>query len=157
MLLAPVVTGFIISFVSLKASAVTFACWATITVWVEYWLFISVFKGIPALGESNQRRVSRRLPNDPEESSSSEERRSLLSLDRNNTDSHETSWWKKLVRRISNGPSLVPWKIYLQQDVILPGIALALLFFTVLRCVSLDSSWYKILLTYLSSCCLPKV
>ncbi|KAH1162862.1 hypothetical protein GYH30_001394 [Glycine max] len=81
-LLAPVVTGFIISFVSLKASALTLALWNTVSVWVEYWLFTSVYKGIPALGLSSQRRMER------------------------------------------------PSQIYLKEEVALPGLALALLFFT---------------------------
>ncbi|KAJ6755620.1 SOLUTE CARRIER FAMILY 40 MEMBER 1 [Salix purpurea] len=40
-LLAPVISGFIMSFVSVKASAMTLAVWNTVAVWLEYWLFTS--------------------------------------------------------------------------------------------------------------------
>ncbi|KAM6574094.1 hypothetical protein CsatA_022421 [Cannabis sativa] len=99
-LFAPVITGFIISFVSLKASAMSLAIWNTISVWLEYWLFISVYKGIPALQESNHKRASNQ--------------------NRINT------------KLVSSGSYLKAWRVYLKQDTVLPGIALALLFFTVL-------------------------
>ncbi|KAF4379002.1 hypothetical protein F8388_022089 [Cannabis sativa] len=97
-LFAPVITGFIISFVSLKASAMSLAIWNTISVWLEYWLFISVYKGIPALQESNHKRA--------------------LNQNRINT------------KLVSSGSYLKAWRVYLKQDTVLPGIALALLFFT---------------------------
>ncbi|KAI3920980.1 hypothetical protein MKW92_015743, partial [Papaver armeniacum] len=42
-LFAPVASGFIISFASLKASAVTFALWNILSVWLQYWLLKSVY------------------------------------------------------------------------------------------------------------------
>ena len=120
-LCAPVVTGFIISFVSLKASALTLALWNTLSVWLEYWLFISVYNGIPALQESSHRRLSRTSQTDSEVTKSTS-----LSHD-------EQSWKIKITKSISIIPYLNMWRVYLQQDVVLPGIALALLFFTVLR------------------------
>ncbi|KAF2306498.1 hypothetical protein GH714_018717 [Hevea brasiliensis] len=48
-LLAPVVAGFIISFVSVKASAMTLVIWNTSAVLMEYWFFTSVYRGIPSL------------------------------------------------------------------------------------------------------------
>ena len=78
-LLAPVVTGFIISFVSLKASALTLALWNTVSVWVEYWLFTSVYKGIPALGLSSQRRMERPSQSDQQRNNQTLEEDSLLS------------------------------------------------------------------------------
>ncbi|KAJ7950064.1 Solute carrier family 40 protein [Quillaja saponaria] len=132
-LFAPVITGFIISFVSLKASAITLALWNTISVWVEYWLFMSVYKGIPALGQSSQRRISRLSPSDIEQNRAT-------SLEGERPPSHDggksvvadkksknksTQWFSEI-------PYIGAWKVYLQQDVVAPGLALALLFFTVL-------------------------
>ena len=69
-LLSPVITGLIISFVSLRASAITFAAWATITVWIEYWLFISVYNGVPAIVQSDERRSLRSSQSQAEETDS---------------------------------------------------------------------------------------
>lgn len=134
-LCAPVVTGFIISFVSLKASALTLALWNTISVWLEYWLFISVFNGIPALGESSQRKITRPSQSDPEGigASTSQERSSLLSKDENDSDFAKESWITRVIKMVSRMPYVNAWSVYLQQDVVLPGVSLALLFFTVLR------------------------
>ncbi|GAY32154.1 hypothetical protein CUMW_000870 [Citrus unshiu] len=132
-LLAPAITGFIISFVSLQASAMTLAIWTTVTVWVEYWLFMSVYKGIPALAESSQRRIRRSMPIDMEQSTSMpRERESLLSHDENNAELAEKRWRRKIIDWISNAPCVGAWQVYLKQEVVLPGVSLALLFFTVL-------------------------
>ncbi|XP_004302555.1 PREDICTED: solute carrier family 40 member 2 [Fragaria vesca subsp. vesca] len=133
-LCAPVVTGFIISFVSLKASALTLALWNTISVWLEYWLFISVFNGIPALGESSQRKITRPSQSDLEGigASTSQERSSLLSKDENDSDFAKESWITRVIKMVSRMPYVNAWSVYLQQDVVLPGVSLALLFFTVL-------------------------
>ncbi|XP_062094918.1 solute carrier family 40 member 1-like [Humulus lupulus] len=104
-LCAPVVTGFIISFVSLKASALSLALWNTMSVWVEYWLFISVYKGIPALQENNHRRASKSVSDEEQ---------------------------KRKTKLVSSASYFEAWRVYWQQDTVLPGIALALLFFTVL-------------------------
>lgn len=130
-LLSPVISGFIISFISLKASAVTLAAWNIISVWLEYWLFTSVYDGIPALEESSQRRVSRLVLRDVEESSSvTQQIESLLPNDEDG-QSAERSWKVKMLNWFSKF-LVSAWKIYLEQDTVLPGIALAVLFFTVL-------------------------
>ncbi|XP_038883885.1 solute carrier family 40 member 2-like isoform X2 [Benincasa hispida] len=130
-LLSPVISGFIISFISLKASAVTLAVWNIISVWLEYWLFTSVYNGIPALEESSQRRVSRLVLRDVGESSSvSQQIESLLPSD--DGRSAERSWKVKMFNWFSKFPFVSAWKVYLEQDTVLPGIALAVLFFTVL-------------------------
>nr|WRQ72733.1 ferroportin transporter IREG2 [Leucocroton havanensis] len=122
-LLAPVASGFIISFVSIKASALALAIWNSVAVWIEYWLFTYVFKNIPALCETGRRK------SDPDEQSS------LIK-----TDPEEP------ISLISENilPKDVPfigaWRLYLQQDVVLPGVALALLYFTVLSFGTLMTS-----------------
>lgn len=122
---APVITGFIISFVSLKASAIALALWNLVSVWLEYWLFVSVYKETPALQESSQRRASR--------STTDERKNSFSRHDINIDDIPKRNWATKLVVLFFNVPYLKAWAVYLRQDVVLPGIALALLFFTVLR------------------------
>ncbi|OMO74639.1 Ferroporti-1 [Corchorus capsularis] len=124
-LVAPVVTGFIISFVSLKASALALALWTSICVWVEYWLFMSVYKGIPALSERSLKRISKASSSDVEESISINEGENSAAARKN--------FATKIFEWVSNVPYVDSWRVYLQQDVVLPGVALALLYFTVLR------------------------
>ncbi|KAK6943413.1 LOW QUALITY PROTEIN: Ferroportin-1 [Dillenia turbinata] len=133
-LVAPVVTGFIISFVSLRASAVALALWNTLSVWLEYWLLISVYNGIPALGERSKRRISGLLNNEIEGcTSTSQERNS--SLPHHGSDSALAKSSSKSTEGQSEPdiPFFGAWRIYLKQDIVLPGVALSLLYFTVLR------------------------
>ncbi|XP_059668099.1 solute carrier family 40 member 2-like isoform X2 [Cornus florida] len=132
-LFAPVATGFIISFVSLEASSLTLALWNVISVFVQYWLLMSVYNGIPALSERNQKRISRLLPVDVEESpSSSQEKKSLISYDGNDLELDRNCLKRKIIVWFSSIPYVGAWRVYLQQDVVLPGLALAILYFTVL-------------------------
>ncbi|KAK4483822.1 hypothetical protein RD792_011029, partial [Penstemon davidsonii] len=123
-LFAPVVSGFIISFVSLTASAMTLAIWNVLSVCLQYWLLMSVFNGIPALREVSRKRVSISSishENDIERSESSNSRMTI-------------------VERFLNLPYISAWRLYIQQDVVLPGLALALLYFTVLSFGTLMSA-----------------
>ncbi|XP_060174474.1 solute carrier family 40 member 2 [Lycium barbarum] len=131
-LFAPVISGFIISFISLTASAMTLALWNIISVCLEYWFFTSVYNGIPALSQSSLRRISRSSPEhlDLSPTISREQKRSLHSGGIRLEQSENI--WRKIVGSISRLPCLTGWKAYLQQDVVLPGLALALLFFSVL-------------------------
>ncbi|KAL1193679.1 Solute carrier family 40 member 1 [Cardamine amara subsp. amara] len=132
-LLSPVITGLIISFVSLKASAITFASWAIITAWVEYWLFISVYSGVPAITRSNERRILRSRTNPLEGTDAPV---SVSIVQRTEEDSTANPPRKtgilKILDRISESSFVGAWRIYLNQEVVLPGVSLALLFFTVL-------------------------
>ncbi|XP_047309632.1 solute carrier family 40 member 2-like [Impatiens glandulifera] len=116
-LFAPVVSGLIISFVSLKASAMAFSIWNVLFVLIEYWLFISVYEGIPSLKESNRRRISSRLSPILEEG--------------------EEEITNEFMDRFSRFSYVKAWKVYLRQEVLLPGLALALLYFSVLSFGSL--------------------
>lgn len=133
-LFAPVVTGFIISFVSLKASALTLAVWNTVSVWLEFWFLISVYNGIAALKESNQRRMLRLSSSDPVNipSSLSRETNNSIADNRSNSELREKNWRRKTLEWVSKVSGIDAWRIYLKQDVVLPGVALALLYFTVL-------------------------
>lgn len=132
-LLAPVITGFIISFVSLKASAITLALWNAVSVWVEYWLFTSVYNGIPALGQSSQRKMARLSHGDPERTNLTSDGDTLLSDTGDDSELAYRKSRKKFSEWISEISYIDAWRVYLQQEVVLPGLALALLFFTVLR------------------------
>lgn len=121
-LLAPVFSGFIISFISLEASAVILALWNTLSVWLQYWLLTSVYNGIPALGESSQRRNAKVIPT---ENCICPEERSMLT--------EESDQEITVAERLSVIPCFDAWVIYSRQEVVLPGVALALLYFTVLR------------------------
>ncbi|KAG9155898.1 hypothetical protein Leryth_004142 [Lithospermum erythrorhizon] len=130
-LFAPVLTGFIISFVSLTASAMYLALWNVMSVCLQYWLLISVHNGIPALSEKNQRKLL--PPNNPQESPSVlRDEYVLLDPHENDSSPSGQSFRTKMVEKLEKNPWVSAWKIYLQQDVVLPGVALALLYFTVL-------------------------
>ncbi|XP_073526277.1 uncharacterized protein [Phyllobates terribilis] len=114
-LLAPVLAGFLTSFVSLKASAIFLVSWNLVSVCLQYWLLISVYKGISALSKKESRiTTTKTSANDHGQTSN----------DNNN-------------EIVSNLPCISSWKVYLKQDVVLPGISLALLYFTVLSFGSL--------------------
>jgi iron-regulated transporter 1 len=63
-------------------SAIILALWNSVSVWVEYWLFTSVYNGIPAnLSQSSQRRMERlSSESDLERNNSTSEVDSLLNV-----------------------------------------------------------------------------
>ncbi|KAG7574092.1 MFS transporter superfamily [Arabidopsis suecica] len=132
-LLSPVITGLIISFVSLKASAITFAAWATITAWVEYWLFIFVYSGVPAIARSNERRILRSRTKQVEGTDAPVSVSIAPGTEEGSTGNppSRTGIWK-ILDRVSKSSFVGAWRIYFNQEVVLPGVSLALLFFTVL-------------------------
>lgn len=133
-LLSPVITGLIISFVSLKASAITFAAWATITAWVEYWLFISVYSGVPAIARSNERRILRSRTKQVEGTDAPVSVSNALGTEESFTGNPPCrTGIRKILDRVSKSSFVSAWRIYFNQEVVLPGVSLALLFFTVLR------------------------
>ncbi|XP_077213945.1 solute carrier family 40 member 2-like isoform X2 [Tasmannia lanceolata] len=131
-LLAPVFGGFIISFVSLKASAISLALWNTISVWFQYWLLISVYNGFPALKESSERRNTKLESSDSLESSSNTNDTDNSPLLEGSSTSLKNSWKSKAIRKLSKIPFFDAWIVYAKQETVLPGVALALLYFTVL-------------------------
>ncbi|XP_051131312.1 solute carrier family 40 member 1-like isoform X2 [Andrographis paniculata] len=160
-LFAPVVSGFIISFISLTASAVTLALWNMLGVCLQYWLLLSVYNGFPELQEADQRRRRRRRMEevveatfalafadhpDPDPDPEGETlMRSSSSSSRSSPSSHTNCNGiirssSRLVKQFLESPYMNAWRLYLKQDVVLPGVALALLFFTVLSFGSLMSA-----------------
>jgi len=132
-LLSPVITGLIISFVSLKASAITFAAWATITAWVEYWLFISVYSGVPAITRSNERRILRSRTKQVEGRDAPVSVSIVPGTEEGYTGNPPSrTGILVILDRMSKSSFVGAWRIYFNQEVVLPGVSLALLFFTVL-------------------------
>jgi len=118
-LLAPVFSGLVFSFVSAQASAAALALWNVASVGLEYWLFVSVYNGVPALAAENGRRRAADvvlLPS-PEEIAAP-------------PPAERAADWRT---RLSIIPCWESWVVYARQDVALPGVALAFLYFTVLR------------------------
>lgn len=133
-LFAPVATGFIISFVSLKASAVALTIWNIVSVCIEYWLLLSVYNKVSVLSESDRKRSSRLATNNLEESpSTSKVRPNVSPYDANSLELYNTNCMAKVIEKLFNNSYVQAWKVYVNQDVVLPGVALALLYFTVLR------------------------
>ncbi|KAG6437038.1 hypothetical protein SASPL_101945 [Salvia splendens] len=132
-LFAPVITGFVISFVSLTASALALAIWNIVSVFLIYILLMSVYKGIPRLRDVSERRVSvasRSLVGGVDESVSTyHERESLITSDANYSESSPNGI---MIEKFLSLPYVRAWRVYINQDVVLPGLALAWLYFTVL-------------------------
>lgn len=123
-LLAPVFSGLVISFVSAQASAAALALWNVASVGLEYWLFVSVYNGVPALADSSRLRRG-------------DSTEALLLSSENVAPADETTaldWRVRMTEQLSIIPCWESWVVYLRQDVALPGVALAFLYFTVLRC-----------------------
>ncbi|EEE65881.1 hypothetical protein OsJ_21691 [Oryza sativa Japonica Group] len=96
-LLAPVLSGFFISFVSMEASAAALAAWNLAAVWVQYWLFVSVYAGFPALSETSQ--ISRRRADDDEAAAAAQPQKV------------ERLWMTML-------PCWESWAVYARQEVL---------------------------------------
>ncbi|CAN8317115.1 unnamed protein product [Cochlearia groenlandica] len=132
-LLSPVITGLIISFVSWKASAITFAAWATITAWIEYSLFIYVYSGVPAIAQSNERRILRSQTKETERTDGTVSVSVVPGTEEGSQgNTPRRTGMLKILDRISESSFVSAWRIYFKQEVVLPGVSLALLFFTVL-------------------------
>ncbi|MCL7037489.1 hypothetical protein MKW94_002304 [Papaver nudicaule] len=132
-LFAPVASGFIISFISVEASAVALALWNVTSVWLQYWLLKSVYDGIPALSENDERRKARFEQKDSVETDPpiSTEAKVLVSHV-GSTSAFKVYSWKQKVERLSKVAFLDAWIVYLQQDVLLPGLAMCLLYYNIL-------------------------
>lgn len=135
-LLAPVAVGFIMSYVSVLASAIVLVLWNILSVGVEYWLLSSVYYAVPSLN------LKIRKDKSIEETSSSESHDCLnndmstvsaTEGDASIKKKHETtSWRRKILQSFLRTPTIEGWLVYIKQDVALAGFALSLLYFTVL-------------------------
>ncbi|XP_026432012.1 solute carrier family 40 member 1-like isoform X1 [Papaver somniferum] len=132
-LFAPVASGFIISFISVEASAVALAIWNVTSVWLQYWLLNSVYDGIPALSESDEKRKARFEQKDQvERSPSMSTDTKVLVSHLGSTSPFKVYSWRQNIERLSKATFLDAWIVYLQQDVLLPGLAVCLLYYNIL-------------------------
>ncbi|KAL5992248.1 hypothetical protein ACLOJK_013164 [Asimina triloba] len=102
---------------------------------LEYRLSLAVIlasDGIPALSESNQMRSMTAVLDDSLSSSSDEKEATSLMPEGNNSGIEENDQKLKTAERILRLPCMDAWVVYLKQDVVLPGVALTLLYFSVL-------------------------
>ncbi|KAI3844488.1 hypothetical protein MKW92_046568 [Papaver armeniacum] len=92
--------------------------------WLQYWLLKSVYDGTTALTENDVRRNSSILTDN-----------SILPSHEgsNSVSEAEHSWIHNVIEHLSKVAFFDAWIVYLRQDVLLPGIALSLLYLTVLR------------------------
>ncbi|KAF7062169.1 hypothetical protein CFC21_068798 [Triticum aestivum] len=119
-LLAPVLSGFVISFVSTQASAVALALWNVASVWLVYWLFVSVYNSVPALGANSLARDAAASAPEADEAV------------QGYSQDASSDWSERLTARLSVLPCWESWAVYARQEVVLPGVALAILYFSVL-------------------------
>ncbi|KAF7050915.1 hypothetical protein CFC21_059209 [Triticum aestivum] len=124
-LLAPVLSGLVISFVSTQASAVALALWNVASVWLVYWLFVSVYNGVPALGANGLARDTAAPEVDEAAQGHGQD---------------ASDWSERLTARLSVLPCWESWAVYARQEVVLPGVALAILYcyFGTLMTATLD-------------------
>ncbi|KAI3876790.1 hypothetical protein MKX03_037457 [Papaver bracteatum] len=111
-LFAPVASGFIISFISVEASAVSLALWNVISVWLQYWLL-----------KSDQVERSLSMSTDTK----------VLVSHLGNTSPFKVYSWRQNIKRLSKATFLDAWIVYLQQDVLLLGLAVCLLYYNIPR------------------------
>ena len=105
-LLAPVLSGLVISFVSTQASAVALALWNVASVWLVYWLFVSVYNGVPALGANGLARDTAAPEVDEAAQGHGQD---------------ASDWSERLTARLSVLPCWESWAVYARQEVVLPG------------------------------------
>ncbi|KAM0849635.1 hypothetical protein ACQ4PT_053603 [Festuca glaucescens] len=131
-LLAPLLSGFVISFVSTQASAVALALLSVASVGMQYWLFVSVYNGVPALGENVQQRRESAAAAAAAVLPSSE----IVAPAEEEVQKHGqedgSGWRVRVTKQLSNLPCSESWALYMRQEVMLPGVALAILYCTVL-------------------------
>ncbi|KAH7351895.1 hypothetical protein KP509_19G019300 [Ceratopteris richardii] len=151
-LLAAVFVGFIMSAMSVVASAIGMATWNITCVGIEYWLLLSVYNGTPRLHEEKasyhlvsemdiQKLVAQnsdvlfKEDKAPCKQSPCPNNLNSFQLSLALLNNHGTFLWHK-VRTLSVFDG---WKVYLRQESMLAGIAFSLLSVSVLRCYFLKS------------------
>lgn len=130
-LLAPVLSALVISLASTQASAAVLALSTAASAGLQYCLFVSVYNGVPALAAPRQPRASdaERPPPVPMTVAPAEAE-----------PTQALDWRARLADKLSVASGWESWVVYARQDVALPGVALAFLYFTVLRQAKLAAS-----------------
>ena len=94
-------------------SAVALALWNVASVWLVYWLFVSVYNGVPALGANGLARDTAAPEVDEAAQGHGQD---------------ASDWSERLTARLSVLPCWESWAVYARQEVVLPGGALAILY-----------------------------
>ncbi|CAK9864685.1 unnamed protein product [Sphagnum jensenii] len=131
-LLAPVAVGFLMSYASMLASAVLIAVWNVSSVGLEYGLLYIVYTAVPILQQKSPSRNTKLESPDAEELA--------INLEAKEIEMHSTAQEAQVqteVGNLSTGailhlPFIKGWLTYMHQEAMLAGLALALLYFTVL-------------------------
>ncbi|BFI31265.1 solute carrier family 40 (iron-regulated transporter), member 1 [Marchantia polymorpha subsp. ruderalis] len=145
-LLAPVFVGFLMSGVSALACALAIAVWNLVSVGIEYKLLHSVYWSIPALQLREAPTVvatdaedvgllDGNLPTNRE--ADMEDAHDFVQISHKNQIDRTLSYGNGLLGKCLHLPYIEGWTVYLQQEVMLAGVSLALLYFTVLSFGSL--------------------
>jgi iron-regulated transporter 1 len=137
-LLAPVAAGLLMSLKSTVAAAAFIAVWNALSTFGEYYFLYIVYRKVPALAETRYGGAEQfghdRGPDSGFEMLEEEGASAVL----RNESAVERGWLERVksgvrkvlapVKGFSEG-----WKLYAKQETVLAGVALALLYFTVLR------------------------
>eukprot|EP01018_Ginkgo_biloba_P000359 Gb_09599 [translate_table: standard] len=132
-LLAPVAVGFIMSYISVTASAIFLVLWNILSIGLEYWLLSSVYYAVPTLNLKTRRDRSKEKPSSEEPPDRDASTIHLAGKEENvlvKDKLEMISWQRKLLQRCLHIPTVEAWVVYIQQDVMLAGLALAMLYFT---------------------------
>ncbi|KAG0554856.1 hypothetical protein KC19_12G125500 [Ceratodon purpureus] len=147
-LLAPVAVGFMMSSVSMLSSAVLIAIWNVTSVWVEYWLLHHVYMAVPTLQQKSivdpASKSSRSRSLDESSTPGEVELGILASGNIVQVEDNEEvrllggrvtpsrPQQSGIVEKLKHLPLVEGWATYMHQEAMLAGLALALLYFTVL-------------------------
>ncbi|CAK9204730.1 unnamed protein product [Sphagnum troendelagicum] len=138
-LLAPVAVGFLMSYASMLASAVLIAVWNVSSVGLEYGLLYIVYTAVPILRQKSPSRNTKLESPDAEELA--------INLEAKEIEMHSTAQEAQVQTEVGNLstdesitlegtlqhlPFIKGWLTYMRQEAMLAGLALALLYFTVL-------------------------
>ncbi|CAK9262180.1 unnamed protein product [Sphagnum jensenii] len=138
-LLAPVAVGFLMSYASMLASAVLIAVWNVSSVGLEYGLLYIVYTAVPILQQKSPSRNTKLESPDAEELA--------INLEAKEIEMHSTAQEAQVQTEVGNLstdecitlegtlqhlPIIKGWLTYMRQEAMLAGLALALLYFTVL-------------------------
>lgn len=153
-LLAPIVVGFMMSSVSVLASPVLIAVWNIISVGIEYWLLHHVYVSMPALQQKSTAHQAYQASSQFAESNAEEVELSVFERDNmsqmegheevsllKNTGQQTTSRQSTFLNKLKKLPVIEGWVTYMHQEAVLAGLALAVLYFTVLSFGSLMSAF----------------
>ncbi|EDO43654.1 predicted protein, partial [Nematostella vectensis] len=158
-ILAPALVGQVMTYVSKSAGVILIASWNVLSVFVEYFMLLRVYHSVPSLAH---KKIDKKLTQQENPQESQEEIRGsrdrLVFMETEGGDSEalvsrpgsalpqspQTSRPKpgiiqRLKTRITTTKSV--WQVYMRQEVARPGVALAILYFTVISFGSVTTGY----------------